>query len=66
MQGIILTPPNIPPPGTEGKEWATIELPAYEQEWSSRYATGINYNVGYYKRTSDDRDFFIFLRDNAD
>lgn len=59
-------PPNIPPPGTEGKEWATMELPAYEQEWSSRYATGINYNVGYYKRTSDYRDFFIFLRDNAD
>ena len=60
------TPPTIPPPGTEGKEWAEMELPAHNNEWSSRYATGISYHSEYLSRVKDWLDFFDFLSKNAD
>lgn len=43
-----------------------MELPAHNNEWSSRYATGISYHSEYLSRVKDWLDFFDFLSKNAD
>jgi hypothetical protein len=54
-------PPTLPPAGSEGGEWGTLEAPGYLWEVSNSVATGIDNDGPYLVRTMTEWAFFSFL-----